>query len=77
MGTRYQQPQGPIEIDGRTGKDYALNATTTESGLLKLTGKSGPRIRNELLSESLANDLISRTKRRKAQAEEALILLLI
>ncbi len=42
-----------------------------------ISAKSITRIRNELLSEVLANDLISRAKRRKAQAEEALFLLLI
>lgn len=42
-----------------------------------ISAEAVSRIRNEFLSEALANDVIKRAKVRKARAEEALLLLLI
>lgn len=42
-----------------------------------LSAETVSRIRNEFLSEALANDLINRAKVRKARAEEEALLLMI
>lgn len=42
-----------------------------------ISAETVSRIRNEFLSEALANDLISRAKVRKARAEEVALLLMI
>ena len=42
-----------------------------------LSASTVSRIRNEFLSEALANDLINRAKVRKARAEEEALLLMI